>query len=98
MATSAVGDDLAKARTGDSRAFKRLVEPHLGRVCALAYRMLGNPDDAEDVQQETLLRAFRQLSSFRGESAFSTWLLHIASNLCLDTLRSRGRWLVGALR
>jgi len=81
---------------GDSRAFERLVEPHLGRVRALAHRMLGNPDDAADVQQETLLRAFRQLSTFRGEAALSTWLLHIATNLCLDTLRSRGRWRVEA--
>jgi len=90
------GDDLALALGGDSRAFERMVEPHLGRVRALACRMLGNPDDAADVQQETLLRAFRQLSTFRGEAALSTWLLHIATNLCLDTLRSRGRWRVEA--
>jgi RNA polymerase sigma-70 factor (ECF subfamily) len=88
--------DLQSARAGDRQAFERLVQPHMDRLRALTYRVLGHPEDAADVVQETLLRAFRQLDGFRGEASFSTWLSHIATNLCLDMLRSRGRWRVEA--
>jgi RNA polymerase sigma factor (sigma-70 family) len=87
---------LRAAIAGDRRAFESLVAPHMDRLRAATYRMLGHREDAADVVQETLLKAFRRLSTFRGESAFSTWLLHIATNQCLDLLRTRGRWRVDA--
>ncbi len=78
---------IAAAKAGDIRAFDSLVEIHQHQVFALAYRMLGNRDDAADVQQETFVRAWQKIGQFRGGSAFATWLHRIAANLCL----SRGR-------
>jgi RNA polymerase sigma-70 factor (ECF subfamily) len=88
--------DLEAAKSGDRHAFDRLVAPHLDRLRAVTYRMLGHPEEAADVVQETLLRAFSRLSTFRGESSFSTWLIGIATHLSLDALRARGRWRVDA--
>ncbi len=82
--------DVARAGAGDQRAFARLVDRHLGRVHRLAWRSLGNDADAEEVAQETFLRAFRQLPAWRsGEARFSTWLYRVAFNLCQDQLRQR---------
>jgi RNA polymerase sigma-70 factor (ECF subfamily) len=88
--------DLRSAQQGDSRAFERLVKPHTETLRALTYRLVGHPEDAADISQETLARAFQQVSTFRGEASFSTWLLAIATHLCLDHLRARGRWRVDA--
>jgi len=68
----------------DTKAFAALVKQHQKMVHALAFRMTGSLDDAEDLAQETFLRAHRQLDSFRGESKFSTWLCQIAVNLSLN--------------
>lgn len=76
-------------RQGRDEAFNRLMERHERRVYNLAYRMLGNADDARDATQETFLACFRHLSRFRGDSAFSTWLHRIAVNACYDALRRR---------
>lgn len=77
------------ARQGDRNAFGRLVEVYQGPVYNLAYRMLGDPDEAEDAAQEAFLRAYRKLSSYDPERKFSTWLLSIASHYCIDRLRRR---------
>ena len=78
-----------QARSGNTDAFRVLVERHSRVVFRLAYRMTGNQQDAEDTVQETFLRAYRQLSRFDGRSAFGTWLYRIASNCAIDLLRSR---------
>ena len=76
---------------GDVNAFEQLMHAHEKTVYNLALRALGNPQDAEDVTQEAFLKAYRSLSSFRGDSKFSVWLYRIVSNLCLDFLRARSR-------
>jgi RNA polymerase sigma-70 factor, ECF subfamily len=77
------------AQKGDQNAFRVLVERHGRSVFRLAYRMCGNEQDAEDLVQETFLRAYRQLSKFDGRAAFATWLYRICANCSLDLLRSR---------
>lgn len=77
------------ARKGDRNAFGHLVEAYQGPVYNLTYRMLGNPDEAEDAAQETFLRAYRKLDSYDPTRKFSTWLLSIASHYCIDRLRRR---------
>jgi len=80
---------VAKARTDDPGAFRVLVERHSRAVFRLAFRMTGNEQDAEDIVQETFLRAYRSLGQFDERSAFSSWLYRIAANRSLDLLRSR---------
>jgi RNA polymerase sigma-70 factor (ECF subfamily) len=85
-------DELAlveRCRKGDLGAFEELYRTHSGRLYSVAYRMVGNQADAEDLLQEIFLSAHRKLESFRGESALGTWLYRLAVNLCLDYLRSR---------
>src|SRR5712671_1041012 len=82
---------LARARQGDSDAFRALVETHSRSVFRLAFRMTGNEQDAEDVVQESFLRAYRQLSKFDERATFGTWLYRIAMNCSLDLVRSRKR-------
>src|SRR5512140_1859550 len=87
-------DDLAVVRqvqAGDRDAFRALVERHSRSVFRLAYRMTGNEQDAEEVVQETFLRAYRSLDTFEERAQFSTWLHRIAVNCALDLLRSRQR-------
>ena len=85
--------DVARAAAGDQYAFTRLVDRHLERVHRLAWRSLGNPADAEEVTQETFLRAYRQLPDWQpGRARFSTWLYRVALNLCRDQLRARRDW------
>ncbi len=74
---------------GDQEAFAHLVIRYQRHVYNLAYRMLGNAEDAEDAAQETFLRAYRALPSFEMGRKFSSWLLSIAANLCIDILRRR---------
>jgi RNA polymerase sigma-70 factor (ECF subfamily) len=82
---------VAQARTGDSGAFRVLVERHSRNLFRLAYRMTGHQQDAEDVVQETFLRAYRQLSKFDERASFGTWLYRIAANCSLDLIRGRKR-------
>ncbi|MGH9369914.1 MAG: RNA polymerase sigma factor [Vicinamibacterales bacterium] len=82
---------VALARDGDGEAFRALVERHSRAVYGLAHRMTGNPVDAEDVVQETFLRAYRQLSRFESRSNFGTWVHRIAVNCSIDLIRSRPR-------
>src|SRR5262245_55975378 len=74
---------------GDRAAFGQLMHRYTGAVYNLAYRMLGNPEDAEDAVQEIFLRAYTRLASFDRTRRFSTWLLSIGSNYCIDRLRRR---------
>ena len=85
------GGEVERARSGDSDAFRLLVEQHSRAIFRLAFRMTGNEEDAEDVVQETFLRAYRQLDKYEARSSFSTWLYRIASNYSLDLIRSRKR-------
>ena len=78
-----------RCRQGDLAAFETIYRAHSGRLYSVACRMLGNPADAEDLLQDIFLAAHRKLGSFRGESALGTWLYRLATNLCLDHLRSR---------
>jgi RNA polymerase sigma-70 factor, ECF subfamily len=85
-------DDMAlveRVRRGDLGAFEELYRVHAGKLFSVACRMVGNPSDAEDLLQEIFLAAHRKLESFRGESALGTWLYRLATNHCLDYLRSR---------
>lgn len=85
--------DIVRAAAGDPHAFARLVDRHLNRVHRLAWRSLGNDADAQEVAQETFLRAFTQLPHWQPKRArFSTWLYRVAFNLCQDQLRSRRDW------
>lgn len=74
---------------GTTAAYNGLVLRYQRQVYNLAYRMLGNAEDAGDLVQETFLRAYSALGSFRQDASFLTWLYKIASNLCIDQLRSR---------
>jgi len=75
---------------GDPAAFRALVARKLGRILALAHRMLGDAVEAEDVAQETFLRAWKQAATWRpGAAKFDTWLHRVALNLCYDRLRRR---------
>jgi RNA polymerase sigma-70 factor, ECF subfamily len=85
------GRQLAAARAGDERAFQRLVEPYRHALQVHCYRMLGSMQDAEDLAQETLLRAWRALDRFEPRAQFQTWLYRIATNACLDELKRRPR-------
>ena len=82
---------LACAQAGDERAFRRLVEPYRHALEVHCYRMLGSTQDAEDLAQETLLRAWRALERFEPRVRFQTWLYRIATNACLDELERRPR-------
>ena len=82
---------VAAAQAGDERAFRRLVEPYRYALEVHCYRMLGSAQDAEDLAQETLLRAWRALERFVPRAQFQTWLYRIATNACLDELERRPR-------
>jgi RNA polymerase sigma-70 factor (ECF subfamily) len=77
------------AQAGDAAAFEFLYELHSRRVYALCLRMVSNPSDAEDLAQEAFLQLFRKIATFRGESAFSTWLHRMTVNVVLMRLRKK---------
>jgi RNA polymerase sigma-70 factor (ECF subfamily) len=89
MDAADVAAALARARQGDSEAFRALVERHSRRAFQLAYRMTGNEQDAEDVVQESFIRAYRQLGRFQARAHFGTWLHRIVANCSVDLIRSR---------
>jgi RNA polymerase sigma-70 factor (ECF subfamily) len=82
---------VARARSGDADAFRVLVERHSHPLFRLAFRMTGNEQDAEDIVQETLLRAYRRLDHFDERASFRTWLYRITVNCSLDLVRLRKR-------
>lgn len=85
-------DDLvARARSGDQAAFRDLYRQHAGRVYALCLRLTGDARDAEERTQDVFVRLWGKLGSFRGESAFSSWLHRLAVNVVLNERRTTGR-------
>src|SRR5271157_1028985 len=80
---------IRRAQAGDSAAFDFLYHLHSRRVYALCMRMVNNPADAEDLTQEAFLQLFRKIGTFRGESAFSTWLHRMTVNVVLMRLRKK---------
>lgn len=82
---------LARAQDGDGEAFRELIEPYQRELHVHCYRMLGSVQDAEDLLQETLVAAWRGVDEFEGRSSLRTWLYRIATNRCLNALRSDAR-------
>lgn len=89
-ASSAASELIARAQHGDEEAFAALFEAHKRRVYSLCLRMTGDTAEAEDLSQEAFLQLFRKISTFRGESAFSTWLHRMVVNVVLMHLRKKG--------
>ena len=83
---------IARVRAGDPVAERALYDAHVDRVYRLSYRMAGDDDLARDFTQETFIRAFERLDTFRGESALSTWLHSIATSVALNGLRKVKRF------
>lgn len=80
---------VALARAGDCDAFRVLVERHSQKLFRLSFRLAGNEEDAEDIVQETFLRAYRNLNQFDERAVFTSWLYRIATNYAFDLLRMR---------
>jgi RNA polymerase sigma-70 factor (ECF subfamily) len=80
---------IARAQRGDAAGFEHLYRAHNRRVFALCLRVVGNPADAEELTQDAFLCVFRKIHTFRGESAFSTWLHRLATNIVLMRLRKK---------
>lgn len=82
---------IERVKRGESDAFRLIVEQHSRPLFKLAYRLMRNEHDADDVVQETFIRAYRHIDSFDGRSSFSTWLHRIAANAAFDLLHKRER-------
>ena len=80
---------IQRSQQGDLDAFEQLILQYEKRVYTIAYKYMSNHEDASDMAQEALIKAYRSMTSFRGESAFGTWLGRITANCCLDELRKR---------
>jgi len=80
---------IQRAGEGDASAFNTLMGMHERRMYAVALRMCGNPEDAQDCLQEAMLRIYRAIGGFKAQSSFSTWVYRITMNTCLDELRRR---------
>lgn len=82
---------IRQAQKGDVKSFESLIRPHQTTLYRMALSITGNPDDAEDVFQETVVRAYRSIGNFRGDASFSTWLCRIVLNTGRNWVRSRSR-------
>lgn len=89
--TPAENERTERARAGDRAAQEELLRLHFARVHATAFRLLGNPEDAEDLAQECFVRAFRSLAFYRGEGSFAGWLRRILVHLAQDRYRAQGQ-------
>ncbi|MBO6940373.1 MAG: RNA polymerase sigma factor [Deltaproteobacteria bacterium] len=92
MSEPTPAESLRAARAGDSRAFERVFGPHVPKLRGVLRRMVGHPDEVDDLAQQALLRAFDGLKDYREESSPSTWLCAIGARLAIDHLRQRRRW------
>lgn len=88
---SSDSDYVSRAAAGDRRAYEALYREHCGQIYALCLRMTANAAEAEDATQDAFIQAWRKLDSFRGDSAFSSWLHRIAVNVVLANMRRRKR-------
>lgn len=88
---------IRKSQQGDMDAFEQLLLQYEKRVYTIAYKYMGNHEDAGDMAQEALIKAYRSIGNFRGESSFGTWIGRITANRCLDELRKRKRLTVTSL-
>lgn len=84
-------DLVASARAGDVAAFEQLYRRHVGRVHAVCLRLCGDRDQAEQLAQDTFVRAWRHLPGFRGAAGFGTWLYRLAANVSIDWHRAQAR-------
>ena len=82
---------IRRAKQGDHSAFEQLLRNNQDRVFSLAFRMVNNREDAADLAQEAFLKAWQGLRTFQGESAFSTWVYRLTTNVCIDVLRKQKR-------
>ena len=82
---------IEQIKNGDLNAFEQLIARYETRVYTIAYRYVGNHSDASDLAQEALIRVYRSIGAFRGDSAFLTWLYRVVTNVCKDELRRRAR-------
>ncbi|MCX7748555.1 MAG: sigma-70 family RNA polymerase sigma factor [Clostridia bacterium] len=80
---------LIKAKNGDIEAFEKLIGEYQKKVFNIAFRMVGNHDDASEIAQEVFLKVYKSLKSFKEEASFSTWIYRITTNVCLDELRKK---------
>ncbi len=78
---------LERSKAGDVAAFEILIEAYQKKIFNLAYRIVGNYDDAGDLMQEALIRVFKSIANFKEQSSFSTWVYRITTNVCLDDIR-----------
>ena len=78
-----------RARNGDPQAFEALATPCERMVWSVCWKMMQQREDAEDAAQETMLKAYQSIASWRGDASFSTWIYHIAVTTCMDALRKR---------
>ncbi|MEO0576135.1 MAG: RNA polymerase sigma factor [Pseudomonadota bacterium] len=88
---SDANDYVSRASAGDARAYEHLYRAHCGQIYALCLRMTANTAEAEDATQDAFIQAWNKLSTFRGDSAFSSWLHRIAVNVVLTHMRKRKR-------
>jgi len=82
---------IEQIKKGDLDAFERLIAKYETKVYTIAYRYMGNYNDASDLAQEALIRVYRSIGGFRGESSFLTWLYRVVTNVCKDELRRRAK-------
>lgn len=80
---------IEKAKSGDVEAFEKLIEGCQKKVFNIAFRMIGNYDDASELAQEVFLKAYKSIKNFKGDSLFNTWIYKVTTNVCLDEIRKR---------
>lgn len=80
---------IEKSQQGDIESFELLIKEYQKLAFNIAYRMLGNTEDAADATQDAMIKVYKSINSFKGNSSFSTWLYRIVTNTCLDELRKR---------
>ena len=78
---------ISRSQKGDLDAFEELVARYERQVYTIAYRYMGNPEDASDLAQETFIKVYKSIDKFRGDASFSTWIYRVTSNICKDELR-----------